>query len=107
MRNLVLANWAAYVSLASRLLGHPHAAIPIRADASAPTSTDVDLEQRGQARQVDIEFDALRLNAAKNVPIVPLRRRRKERRRAAATASRCRPDKELTSALADEVDRVR
>ena len=93
---------------ASPSLGHPRAAIPISADTPAPTPTNVDLEQRRQARQVDIELDSLRSNAAKSARIVTLRRRLEERRRAAAaTTSRCRPNKELPSAPVDEIDRVR
>ena len=87
--------------------GHPRAAVPISADRPAQTSPDVDLEQRRQAWQVDIELDSLRPNAPKGAPIVTLRRRLEERRRAPATASRFRPDKELPAAPADEIDRVR
>jgi len=63
---------------------------------------DVDLELLRQPGQVDIHVDPLRRNTPKSAPIVSVRRCFEEPHRAAATASRLRPNKELTAALADK-----
>jgi len=60
---------------------------PVSADSPAPTSPEVDLEQRRQAGQVDKELDSLRPHAPKGAPIIRLLLRRLEKSRRASANS--------------------
>jgi FtsP/CotA-like multicopper oxidase with cupredoxin domain len=82
--------------------GHPNTAFPVGMDFPTKPSVDVDLEFLGKPGEVDVELDPVSRNAPKGVLIVWLGRCLESH--APAAAAGFRPDEELATTFANELD---